>query len=141
MPVLAIEVEVNGKRLVVAGAKDLSVLTASIGAVGLLGGDTVEFRPTKGEPTDVLLHVLGITSRRSSVNVQLNWGKVPLKVGDAVTLRVVEVEEADPPLETLRTLSPAELEAAADRGSSQRRGLTARSRPTRRKRRAPKRGR
>jgi hypothetical protein len=139
---LAIEVELNGQRLTVAGANDLSVLTAHVSAVGLLGEETVEFRPTKGGPNDVKLHVSGLTSRAGSRQAHIEWiPNVALKLGDAVTFRVVEVQKAAPPVESKRTPTTAELAAAAAEEKRKRRGLTARSRPTRRKRRAAKRGR
>jgi len=137
---LAIEVELNGQRLTIAGASDLSVLTAHVTAVGLLGDKTVEFRPTKGGPKDVKLHVSGLTSRAGSRQAHVEWiPNVVLKPGDAVTFRVVEVQEADPPVESRRTPTTKELAAAAAKEKRERRGLTARSRTTRRKRRAPKR--
>ena len=61
-------------------------------------------------------------------------------------LRVLRVDvviispmnEQEPPVQVLRTPTSSELAAAAEQ---ERRGLTTRSRPTRRKRRAAKRGR
>jgi len=88
MPLLAIEVELNGKRITVAGADDLSVLTAHVVAVGLLG-ITLSSSDLRKVAYDLHLHVSGLTSRRSGRNTHLNWiGKVPLKPGDAVTFRV-----------------------------------------------------
>jgi hypothetical protein len=152
--VLAIEVEFNGKRLTVAGAKDLSVLTAYVSAVGLLGPETVEFRPTGGGATDLHLRVGGLTSRGSMPDQHLNWiDKLKVQPGDTVIFRVVEVEQTDPPIEsspaTRKTASANERAYFKEvkkqylrlRKKYEQRGLTARSRVTRRKRRAPKRGR
>ena len=127
MPVLAIEVHLNGDKVTVAGAKELSVLTAAVAAVRLKAGAAPEIH----------LQVGGITSRE-----HLDWiTKKGLKPGDSVTFRVLEVEEADPPVQSLRVPSSQELRAVAAAEGRGERGLTARSRATRRKRRAPKRGR
>jgi hypothetical protein len=154
MTVLAIEVEVNGKRLAVAGAKDLSVLSAGISATGLLGPDTFEFRKSPNRPPNIHLRAGGLTSRKTVADEHLNWvDHLELKPGDTVTLRLVEVENPDAPTSS----SPAaDKSPSADqrayfkmleeqylrlRTKYKQRGLTARSRPTRRKRRAAKRGR
>ncbi|SRR6266513_4048639 len=134
MATLAIEVELNGKRLVVAGAEDLSVLAAQVAAGVGATNETVRVG------TDVHLTVMGLTSPKSSSRVaNLTWiNGLPLQMGDSITFRIVEVEQPDPPAEILRTPTSQELAATAEKERS---GLTARSRATRRKRRAPKRGR
>jgi hypothetical protein len=126
MPVLAIEVHLNGDKITVAGAKELSVLTAAVAAVRLKAG-----------APEIHLQVGGITSGQ-----HLAWiTKQGLKPGDRVTLRVLEVEEADPPVQSLPVPSSQQLRAVTAAEGHRERGLTARSRATRRKRRAPKRGR
>ena len=133
MPVLAIEVEVNGKRLVVAGARDLALLSAQIAAGVGAGNATVQV------DTDVHLTVMALTSPKSARVADLTWCKgLPLQLGDSITFRIVQVEQPDPPTTVLRTPTSEELAAAA---AKERSGLTARSSATRRKRRAPKRGR
>lgn len=128
---LAIEVEVNGERVVVAGAKDLALLTAAVGAG--VGSETKAL----DVGTDVHLTVTGLTSSASSRMDNLTWiNGQKLRLGDSVTFRIVSVAEADPPAHVFRTPTSSELTAAAEQ---ERRGLTARSRPTRRKRRAAKR--
>ena len=42
---IALEVSLNGKRVCIAGAEDLAVLTTSVTAVGKLGRKTVPARP------------------------------------------------------------------------------------------------
>jgi hypothetical protein len=134
MDTLAIEVELNGKRLVVAGAEDLALLSAQIGAGAGSTNDTIRVG------TDVHLTVMGLTSPKSSSRVaNLTWiNGLSLKMGDSVTFRIVQVSQPDPPATVLRTPTSQELAAVAEKEPS---GLTARSRATRRKRRAPKRGR
>jgi hypothetical protein len=114
MTMLAVQVEVNGKKLVVAGAKDLALLSAYVAAVGLLGDDTADFGPNKWGAPDIHLTVTGITSRASSQNAHHNWiTKLALKAGDTITLRFVKAEEADPPAESSNTPTREELAAAA----------------------------
>jgi len=127
MSVLAIEVQLNGERITLAGAEALSILTAHVAAV----------RPKGGGTPEVHLHVGGITSHE-----HLTWiSKQLLKRGDNITFRILEVEQADPPVESLRVPSSEQLSAAAAQEKREQRGLTTRSKATRRKRRAPKRGR
>ena len=154
MTVLAIEVEVNGERRAIAGAKDLSVLSAGISATGLLGPETFEFRKTTNHPPRIHLHAGGLTSRKGTPDEHLNWiSHLELKPGDTVTLRLVEVAEADAPTDCSPAAekSPSSDERAyfkmlekqylSLRKKYRKRGLTARSRPPRRNRRAAKRGR
>jgi hypothetical protein len=98
---IAFEVILNGKRICVAGAEDLCVLTADVTATGKLGKNTV----FEGLPNDtvpqVQLHysVGGLTRRRDpDKDVHLNWKSVRrLRVGDSLQVRVVEVRKADRP--------------------------------------------
>ncbi|HEY2586241.1 MAG TPA: hypothetical protein VGI81_10805 [Tepidisphaeraceae bacterium] len=89
---------VNGKRVCIAGAEDLGVLSAHVTASGKLGGKTTPARPdeTTGE---VFYSVGGLTARPDpKKNVHLRWKSVaPLKVGDIVQIEVVETEKADRP--------------------------------------------
>ena len=69
----------------------------------------------------------------------LTWiNGLPLKLGDSIIFRIVQVEQPDLPANVLRTPTSKELAAAAEKERS---GLTTRSKATRRERRAPKRGR
>ncbi|MGC3988584.1 MAG: hypothetical protein QM796_02645 [Chthoniobacteraceae bacterium] len=93
---IAFEVSLNGKRVCIAGADDLGVLSTIISACGKLGKKTVPARPdvTSG---DVHYSVGGLTSRRDSkTDVHVRWKSVePLKIGDVVQVRVVETEKVD----------------------------------------------
>lgn len=132
MAELAIEVEVNGKRIAVAGAGDLALLSASIGA-----GVGPEKRTLQADIDPFHLTVMGLTSGLTARIENLTWiNCLPLRVGDLVTFRIVQAEQPDPPAQVLSTPSSQELAAAA---AKERSGLTARSKVTRQKRRAPKR--
>ena len=93
---IALEVRKNGKKVCIAGAEDLAVLTTSITAVGKLGKETVQARPdeTKGH---IHYSVGGLTSRpNKDKDVHLRWKSVaPLKVGDVIEVRILETEKVD----------------------------------------------
>lgn len=94
---IAFEVRLNGKRVCIAGAEDLAVLTATVAAVGKLGNKTVPTRPddTTGE---VHYWVGGLTARPNPEHdVHLNWKSVePLRVGDILQVRILATGKADP---------------------------------------------
>src|SRR5262245_35766580 len=97
---IAMEVIKNGKKLCVAGAQDLGVLAASFSAGGPLGRDSWDF--TGGMPKPQMrLHVGGITSRKGEADTHLDWiGQMDLKIGDVVTLKFIDVDKADSPVES-----------------------------------------
>ena len=93
---IAFEVKRNGKRVCIAGADDLAVLSAQVTAVGKLGKKTVPARPddTAGE---IHYSVGGLTSRPDpDKDVHVRWKSVAaLKVGDVIEVRVLETEKVD----------------------------------------------
>ena len=93
---IALEVRKNGKRVCIAGADDLAVLTASVTAVGKLGKKTVPARPdeTTGE---IHYFVGGLTGRPDrNKDVHLRWqSAAALKVGDVVEVRILETQKVD----------------------------------------------
>jgi hypothetical protein len=93
---IALEVRKNGKRICVAGADDLAVLTASVTAVGKLGKKTVSARPDE-TTSQIGYSVGGLTSRPNpDKDVHLRWKSVaPLKVGDILEVRILETEKVD----------------------------------------------
>jgi len=103
---IAMEVIKNGKKLCLAGAEDLGVLAASFSAGGRLGRDTYEFAGEVTQP-QMRLHVGGITSRKGQSDTHLDWiGQLEIKPGDVVTLKFVEVDKADAPVESRDPRSP-----------------------------------
>jgi hypothetical protein len=149
--VIVFEVLLNGRRFARAGTEDMGVLSTHVTGVGKLGprsGGTV------GAPTkyDLDLHVGGLTSRTRRADHHLRWGpRKALKIGDEVTVRILEAPKADAPSRSIprkgEVRNPSEQERYEFakalylklRPKFERRRLTARSRPTRRKRRAAKR--
>ncbi len=93
---IALEVRKNGRRVCIAGADDLAVLTTSVTAVGKLGKKTIPLRPdeTTGE---VHYSVGGLTSRPDpSKDVHMRWQSVAsLKVGDVIEVRILETQKVD----------------------------------------------
>jgi hypothetical protein len=111
---LAMEVLKNGVRLCVAGAQDLGLLTANFSAAGSLGPRAWDFSGKTTKP-HMHLHVGGLTSRRGEPDDHLDWvGHMEIQTGDAVTLRFIEIDEADAPAESRpaehKTLSSDERE-------------------------------
>ena len=94
---LALEVRLNGKKLALAGADDLSVLHGMVNAVGKLGAQTS--RKVSGK--DLFLSVGGLTSRRlGKANEHVRWlEQKKLRIGDEVQIRLVSVKKADRPTE------------------------------------------
>lgn len=130
MSTLALEIEVNGLRIAVAGAETLSLLTAHVGA-----GVGPERRSLQADKDPFHLSAMGLTVLADGERVKnLTWiDEMPLKLGDSVTFRVVSVQNPDPPLAEVSTPSSEELAAAA---KQERAASTARSTRTRNKRRA-----
>ena len=93
---IAFEVSLNGKRVCVAGSEDLGVLSAHVTACGKLGKKTAPFRPDETSD-EIHYSVGGLTSRpKPLADVHVRWkSDGQLKVGDVVTVRVVETEKAD----------------------------------------------
>src|SRR5258708_1293532 len=111
---LAMEVLKNGIRVCVAGAQDLGVLTANFSAGGALGPRARDFSGKITKP-HMHLHVGGLTSRKGAPDEHLDWvGHLEIQTGDAVTLRFIEIDEADAPAESRpaehKTLSSDERE-------------------------------
>jgi len=124
MTALAIEVEVNGKRIALAGANDLKWLAAGMGV-----GGGPEKRKLRADIDVFRLSVAGESSALAECAGFLTWiDGLPLRIGDSVTFRIVQAEQPDPPA----LVHPVIFEG-------ERSGLTARSSATRRKRRAPNR--
>ncbi len=93
---IALRVRLNGKKLCVAGAEDLSVLNAIINAVGAIGRKPRKIRD--GEP-DLFLSVSGLTGRKSGTDDHLRWVEFQqLAIGDRVEVEFIEASSADAPV-------------------------------------------
>ena len=98
---LALEIFLNGRKVVLAGADDLSVLTGIVSAVGKLGRKTSGTKANK-KGYDLWLTVGGLTGRIDGTpDEHLRWvGRKRLKIGDRVDIRVRKVAVADFPVES-----------------------------------------
>jgi hypothetical protein len=96
---IAFEVKLNGKRICIAGAEDLCVLSANIAATGTLGVKTVPAGRDDDSVPDLFYSVGGLTRRPDPKKDQhVRWKSVaPLRVGDLLEVKVVEVRKADRP--------------------------------------------
>ncbi len=107
MKIPALRIEINGQLVAIAGAENLSLLTAS---VGFGAGSEKNI-----EATNSMFGVMGL-DLHSSQPKQLNWAsEINLKEGDKVTIEIVQVEQATPPDSIISTPSPAQLRAEAKR--------------------------
>lgn len=91
---LALRVTINDKKCIVAGAEDLSVLSAMVTLTGKLGRKAVD--PGRGKP-DMFASVGGLTARMGRrKDEHLRWTPhVKLKVGDRVLVELVEATKSD----------------------------------------------
>lgn len=90
---IALRLTINDGEPVVAGAEDLSVLSAMVTLTGKLGKRTVD--PGKGKP-DMFARVGGLTSRAGArPDEHLNWTPhISLQVGDRVVVEVIQAGRA-----------------------------------------------
>jgi hypothetical protein len=100
---IALEVSLNGKRVCIAGADDLSVLSTHVTACGKLGKKTIPTRPDE-TTGDLYYTVGGLTSRRDpNQDVHLRWKEIaPLKVGDVIQVKILETDKVDRPTSRTR---------------------------------------
>jgi hypothetical protein len=93
---IAVEVSLNGEQLTVAGSDELAVLSTVINASGKLGPKS---HGTKSEDSDynLSMRVGGLTSRGGGQEDEhpLWVERTQLSIGDVVTVRLVEVSNAD----------------------------------------------
>lgn len=94
----ALKVQINGEAPVTAGSDDLSVLNAVVNCVGRLGSKS--FSGREGEPADLFITVGGLTSRASEQpDEHVKWiSQKPLKVGDVISVKVLDTSHADAPI-------------------------------------------
>ena len=107
MKLPALRIEINGQLVAIAGAENLSLLTATIG----FGSGAQKYVAAE----NAMFGVMGL-DLHSPQPKQLNWASdIRLKDGDKVTIEIVQVEQTTPPDKTLSTPSSAQLRAEAKR--------------------------
>jgi hypothetical protein len=96
---IVFEVFLNNKPVARAGSPDSAVLAAIVDAAGKLGPESRGARG-KREGVELTLSVGGLTAREANKDEYLTWVRNPnLKVGDEITVRIVEAGTADDALE------------------------------------------
>ena len=93
------ELLVNDELVARAGAEDLSVLSSTISARGVLGGESLGIDSVK-DGYRLEASLTGLTSRSlEPKNRHVGWySSRALKIGDELRLRIVEGTEASEPL-------------------------------------------
>jgi hypothetical protein len=96
---LALEVRLNGRKVALAGAEDLCILSTNVTAVGKLGAKSRGSNSGRRKKVDMHLNVGGLTSRAlGKANENLTWVRLkPLRPGDEVHIRLVSTAKTDPP--------------------------------------------
>ena len=128
---IALEVSLDGKRICVAGAEDLCVLTTNVNAVGKLGNKTVPAWPND-KRAEIHYSVGGLTARPDpEKDVHVRWKSVaPLRVGDVIQVKILETDKADRAVSTQkakrRPREPAGSGQAQARGAGSQRKSEAR---------------
>jgi hypothetical protein len=91
---IALAVYLNGKKLTVAGAEDLGVLSAILSAGGTLGKTTVPYRKNNRRRVSVHLSVGGLTRRPNGQDEHLRWIRVkPVRIGDMISVRIIRTTQ------------------------------------------------
>ena len=90
----AFEVSVNGDRVCTAGMVERGVLSAHV--TWLHQRPDAEYQP---DAETLELAVGGLASDPSGPEEHRTWLRRPLRVGDVIELRVVDVADADAPIE------------------------------------------
>ena len=88
----ALRVTINKRKPVVAGAEDLSVLSAALSLTGRLGSATAETGPSKPY---MHVHLGGLTARSGNMaDEHLRWlPHTKLKLGDRVLIEIIETDK------------------------------------------------
>jgi hypothetical protein len=99
---IALEIQLNGQRLCLAGAEDLSVLNAGVGVVGLLKSKQSPLIPPPRDSTARQrpyfdLQVGGLTDRGPGIeDSHLRWCTgVNVGIGDVVCVRILDIAPTD----------------------------------------------
>jgi hypothetical protein len=97
---LAFEVEIDGKPIVLAGIEDWSILALHITGSRSKDTDQVE----KALADEVRFSVSGLSRPDASgVRHHFRWGNADLRFGSKVLVTVVETERPDPPAKRYRS--------------------------------------
>lgn len=94
---IAIQIDIDGKRYAVIGAEDWSLLHAEI--IAMLAEPDSKVRDGYIE-----FNAHGMTApNNQDIRHHLRWACQPLSVGSIVTMKVVDTDEVDPPKKRYRS--------------------------------------
>lgn len=92
---IAFEISVNGDQVCTAGVEDFGVLTAIV--------SWVRRRPEKSRDGKTIEEELSAeVGSLNSLDEHLTWLSQALKVGDSITIRVVDLDKVDDPIRKYR---------------------------------------
>jgi hypothetical protein len=95
---IVFELLLNGKMLARGGAADLCVLSQTLTARGVLGDGSLGTKDIR-EGWVLEAALTGLTARSSEpANVHRIWCQSVLRVGDELSVRIVECDHADMPV-------------------------------------------
>ncbi|GHA22144.1 hypothetical protein GCM10008090_34980 [Arenicella chitinivorans] len=96
---IVFKVELNGEKITIAGREDLCVLSAIVGASGVLGSESVGTN-TEKQKSDLMLTVGGLSARNEEdQGTHYDWAPQKiLSVGDRVEITILEQGNADLPV-------------------------------------------
>jgi hypothetical protein len=101
---IAFEISIDGQRKCTAGVSDLGVTSVMANWVRRVARDPASEQPIPDRfEEELTLDVGGLTHDPDGGSVQVRWLRQPLKLGQQVTLAIVETEAADPPSTRERT--------------------------------------
>jgi hypothetical protein len=92
--VFALAVMINGERVLTAGVEDWDLLLVNV----------VAKRAENPADNEYDLNVSGLPVQSEKGKLEhLRWGRRPLKLGDKISIELVEVTTADPPIKRYRS--------------------------------------
>ncbi|MGH7518997.1 MAG: hypothetical protein ACREOC_16285 [Gemmatimonadales bacterium] len=95
---IAFEISIDGQRKCTAGVPDVGVASVIANWVRRASRDPTSGQPIPGRfEEELTLDVGGLSHDPDGGSVHLKWLQQPLKLGQRITLAIVETEEADPP--------------------------------------------
>jgi hypothetical protein len=101
---IAFEISIDGQKKCTAGVSDLGVMSVIASWVRRVARDPVSPHPIPDRfEEELTLDVGGLAHDPDGGAVQVRWLRQPLKVGQQVTLAIVETEAVDPPFSRERT--------------------------------------
>ena len=97
---IALLVEIDGERYVLAGVEDWSLISAHLTAMRGVEGDS----EARNKEDEIEVSIGGLTrADGSNHRYHFRWPRRDLRVGSKVTISVVDSEACDPPIKRYRS--------------------------------------